>query len=89
MLVDILKVDKLLDIVFLRYFNLVGVYKSGRIGEELNGVLSNLMFYIIKIVVGKLKELSVYGNDYLIYDGIGVRDYIYVLDLVVGYVKVL
>lgn len=39
-------------------------------------------------MVGKLKELSVFGNDYLMKDGIGVCDYIYVVDLVNGYVKV-
>ncbi|MGO0807004.1 NAD-dependent epimerase/dehydratase family protein, partial [Clostridioides difficile] len=64
MLVDISKADKSLDIALLRYFNPVGAHKSGRIGEEPNGVPSNLMPYITKIAVGKLKELSVYGNDY-------------------------
>lgn len=89
MLVDISKADKSLDIALLRYFNPVGAHKSGRIGEEPNGVPSNLMPYITKIAVGKLKELSVYGNDYPTHDGTGVRDYIHVLDLVAGHVKAL
>ncbi|MGO0804000.1 GDP-mannose 4,6-dehydratase, partial [Clostridioides difficile] len=66
-----------------------GAHKSGRIGEEPNGVPSNLMPYITKIAVGKLKELSVYGNDYPTHDGTGVRDYIHVLDLAAGHVKAL
>ncbi|AVD37456.1 UDP-glucose 4-epimerase GalE [Clostridioides difficile] len=89
MLVDISKADKSLDIALLRYFNPVGAHKSGRIGEEPNGVPSNLMPYITKIAVGKLKELSVYGNDYPTHDGTGVRDYIHVLDLATGHVKAL
>ncbi|HBE9271467.1 TPA: UDP-glucose 4-epimerase GalE [Clostridioides difficile] len=88
-LVDISKADKSLDIALLRYFNPVGAHKSGRIGEEPNGVPSNLMPYITKIAVGKLKELSVYGNDYPTHDGTGVRDYIHVLDLAAGHVKAL
>ncbi|HFL2414745.1 TPA: UDP-glucose 4-epimerase GalE [Clostridioides difficile] len=89
MLVDISKADKSLDMALLRYFNPVGAHKSGRIGEEPNGVPSNLMPYITKIAVGKLKELSVYGNDYPTHDGTGVRDYIHVLDLAAGHVKAL
>lgn len=89
MLVDISKADKSLDIALLRYFNPVGAHKSGRIGEEPNGVPSNLMPYITKIAVGKLKELSVYGNDYPTHDGTGVRDYVHVLDLAAGHVKAL
>ena len=89
MLVDISKADNSLYIALLRYFNPVGAHKSGRIGEEPNGVPSNLMPYITKIAVGKLKELSVYGNDYPTHDGTGVRDYIHVLDLAAGHVKAL
>lgn len=89
MLVDISKADESLDIALLRYFNPVGAHKSGRIGEEPNGIPSNLMPYITKIAVGKLKKLSVYGNDYPTHDGTGVRDYIHVLDLAAGHVKAL
>ncbi|WP_033667443.1 GDP-mannose 4,6-dehydratase, partial [Bacillus cereus] len=39
--------------------------------------------------VGKLKELSVFGNDYPTKDGTGVRDYIHVVDLANGHVKAL
>ncbi|MFT2137963.1 GDP-mannose 4,6-dehydratase, partial [Bacillus cereus] len=49
----------------------------------------NLMPYVTQVAVGKLKELSVFGNDYPTKDGTGVRDYIHVVDLANGHVKAL
>ena len=40
-------------------------------------------------MVGKLKELPVYGNDYPTQDGTGVRDYIHVVDLARGHLAAL
>ncbi len=48
---------------------------------------NNLMPYIVRVASGKLKELSVFGNDYNTHDGTGVRDYIHVVDLANGHVK--
>ncbi len=75
------------DIAFaiLRYFNPVGAHKSGLIGESPNGIPNNLMPYITQVACGKLKELSVFGNDYDTPDGTGVRDYIHVCDLAHGH----
>ena len=89
MLRDICKADKTLDVAILRYFNPVGAHKSGRIGEEPNGIPNNLMPYITKVAIGSLKELSVFGDDYPTHDGTGVRDYIHVVDLARGHVKAL
>ena len=75
--------------ILLRYFNPVGAHKSGRIGEMPNGIPNNLMPYITQVAVGKLKELSVFGNDYPTPDGTGVRDYIHVVDLARGHVAAL
>ncbi|MEB9599793.1 GDP-mannose 4,6-dehydratase, partial [Bacillus cereus] len=61
----------------------------GRIGEDPNGIPNNLMPYVTQVAVGKLKELSVFGNDYPTKDGTGVRDYIHVVDLANGHVKAL
>lgn len=72
--------------VLLRYFNPVGAHKSGRIGEDPTGIPNNLMPYISQVAVGKLKQLSVFGNDYPTHDGTGVRDYIHVVDLAKGHV---
>lgn len=76
-------------IVSLRYFNPVGAHESGLMGEDPNGIPNNLMPYIAQVAVGKLKELSIYGNDYNTRDGTGVRDYIHIQDLADGHVKAL
>ena len=47
------------------------------------------MPYITKVATGKLKELSIFGNDYPTKDGTGVRDYIHVCDLATGHVLAL
>ncbi|MBE6630274.1 MAG: UDP-glucose 4-epimerase GalE [Ruminococcaceae bacterium] len=78
-----------MQVILLRYFNPVGAHKSGRIGEMPNGIPNNLMPYVTQVAVGKLKELSVFGNDYPTPDGTGVRDYIHVVDLARGHVAAL
>lgn len=77
------------SIALLRYFNPVGAHHSGLIGEDPNGIPNNLLPYISQVAVGKLKQLSVYGNDYPTIDGTGVRDYIHVVDLANGHLKAL
>lgn len=75
------------QVALLRYFNPVGAHPSGTIGEDPNGIPNNLMPYIAQVAIGKLAELSVFGDDYATPDGTGVRDYIHVVDLAVGHVK--
>lgn len=89
MLRDICKVDPSFDVAILRYFNPVGAHSSGLIGEEPSGIPNNLMPYITKVAIGKLEELSVFGDDYNTHDGTGVRDYIHVVDLAKGHIKAL
>lgn len=86
---DVYKADKSFNIAILRYFNPVGAHKSGLIGECPNGIPNNLMPYITQVAIGKLKQLSVFGNDYPTVDGTGVRDYIHVLDLARGHILAL
>lgn len=84
---DLYKADNDWNVTLLRYFNPIGAHKSGRIGENPNGIPNNLMPYITQVAIGKLPELSVYGDDYDTPDGTGVRDYIHVVDLAEGHVK--
>ena len=77
------------SIALLRYFNPVGAHDSGLIGEDPNGIPNNLLPYISQVAVGKLQQLSVYGDDYPTVDGTGVRDYIHVIDLANGHLKAL
>ncbi len=86
-LTDIQKADKRWNVILLRYFNPIGAHKSGRIGENPNGIPNNLMPYITQVAVGRLECLGVFGNDYNTHDGTGVRDYIHVTDLAKGHVK--
>ena len=86
---DLYASDNSWNIALLRYFNPVGAHKSGMIGEDPNGIPNNLMPYITQVAVGKLKQLSVFGDDYPTTDGTGVRDYIHVVDLAHGHVKAL
>ncbi len=86
---DLHQADDRWSVALLRYFNPVGAHPSGRIGEDPNGVPNNLMPYITQVAVGKLRELSVYGDDFETRDGTGVRDYIHVVDLAQGHLKAL
>ena len=88
-LTDVAVADPAWNVCLLRYFNPVGAHKSGQIGEDPSGIPNNLMPYISQVAVGKLQELSVFGNDYPTHDGTGVRDYIHVVDLAKGHVKAL
>lgn len=83
---DICIADPEFRTVALRYFNPIGAHKSGLIGEDPNGIPNNLLPYIGQVAIGKLRQLSVYGNDYDTPDGTGVRDYIHVTDLAKGHV---
>lgn len=84
---DLCKADSEWNVTLLRYFNPIGAHKSGRIGENPNGIPNNLMPYITQVAIGKREFLSVYGDDYDTHDGTGVRDYIHVVDLAEGHVK--
>ncbi len=86
---DIFKSDNEWAISLLRYFNPIGAHKSGRIGEDPNGIPNNLMPFITQVAIGKRPCLSVFGDNYDTPDGTGVRDYIHVVDLALGHVKAL
>jgi UDP-glucose 4-epimerase len=78
---DLQKADPAWRVALLRYFNPVGAHASGMIGEDPDGVPTNLMPYIAQVAVGRLPELPVYGGDYPTPDGTGVRDFVHVVDL--------
>jgi UDP-glucose 4-epimerase len=73
----------------LRYFNPVGAHKSGELGEFPLGIPNNIMPFISQVAAGKLNKLNVFGGDYPMYDGTGVRDYIHVVDLAKGHISAL
>ena len=86
---DVYQANPDLDITILRYFNPIGAHKSGLLGEDPNGIPNNLMPYVVRVAMGTLPVLSIFGSDYNTVDGTGVRDYIHVLDLAKGHLLAL
>jgi UDP-glucose 4-epimerase len=74
-----------LSVVALRYFNPIGAHPSGLLGEVPTGTPNNVVPYLMQVAVGRLEQLSVFGDDYGTPDGTAVRDYIHVLDVVTGH----
>ena len=73
----------------LRYFNPIGAHSSGLIGEDPNDMPNNIFPLISKVASKKLKELTVFGDDWPTEDGFAVRDYIHVMDLAEGHINAL
>ena len=67
--------------ILLRYFNPVGAHPTALIGELPVGRPQNLVPAITQTAIGKLKEVTVYGDDYPTRDGSCIRDYIHVCDI--------
>ena len=86
---DLCSADPSWGAVALRYFNPVGAHPSGLMGEAPSGVPNNLLPYICQVAVGRLKELTVHGDDYPTPDGTAIRDYIHVMDLASGHLAAL
>lgn len=66
----------------LRYFNPVGAFQDGLIGEIPRGIPNNLMPYLLGVVNKVYPFLQVFGSDYETIDGTPVRDYIHIMDLI-------
>ena len=88
-LADAAAADPALAVGVLRYFNPIGAHPSGLIGEDPRGIPNNLVPYVAQVASGRLKELSVFGDDYDTPDGTGVRDYLHVMDLAAGHLAAL
>lgn len=86
---DLYVSDTKWGISILRYFNPIGAHESGLIGEDPNGIPNNLMPFISKVAIGKLEQLTIFGDDYNTKDGTCIRDYIHVVDLAKGHIKAL
>ncbi|MGL4948935.1 MAG: UDP-glucose 4-epimerase GalE [Anaeroplasmataceae bacterium] len=81
--------DNRFNLCILRYFNPIGAHPSSLIGEDPNGIPTNLVPFITQTAIGKREYLQIFGNDYNTKDGTGVRDYVHVVDLAVGHVLAL
>lgn len=86
---ELARAEKGWHVALLRYFNPVGAHESGRIGEDPRGIPNNLMPFVMQTAVGRREKVNVWGDDYPTPDGTGVRDYIHVVDLVLGHLAAL
>jgi len=74
--------DKAYDFrsVSLRYFNAAGADPLARIGE-CHDPETHLIPLVLKVALGKISEIKIFGTDYPTKDGTCIRDYIHVVDL--------
>ncbi len=72
--------------VSLRYFNAAGA--SGPAGED-HRPETHLIPNAIKVALGKMDHLSLYGDDYPTPDGTAIRDYVHVEDIAQAHVQAL
>lgn len=64
--------------VFLRYFNAAGA--TGKYGED-HDPETHLIPNVLKVAMGQLESVPVFGDDYDTPDGTCIRDYIHIVDL--------
>lgn len=67
--------------ILLRYFNPIGAHPSAMIGEIPIDKPNNLVPYITQTAIGKMQQMTVFGDDYETRDGSCIRDYIHVCDI--------
>ncbi|NLO88836.1 MAG: UDP-glucose 4-epimerase GalE [Clostridia bacterium] len=77
-----------LNYVSLRYFNVAGADRKGRIGEGKENA-THLITLATRTAAGKRPYLSVFGTDYPTPDGTCIRDYIHVDDLAEAHILAL
>ncbi|MEX0733348.1 MAG: UDP-glucose 4-epimerase GalE [Steroidobacteraceae bacterium] len=74
--------------VALRYFNVAGAEPGGRIGQ-CTPEATHLIKVACEHVVGRRKQIAIFGTDYQTPDGTCIRDYIHVEDLAAAHLKAL
>jgi UDP-glucose 4-epimerase len=72
--------------VAFRYFNAAGA--SEKFGED-HTPETHLIPNVLKVVLGQLPHVDVYGTDYPTPDGTCIRDYIHVIDLATAHILAL
>ena len=66
--------------VCFRYFNAAGADPDGELGES-HDPETHLIPLVLRVALGRMREISIFGDDYETPDGTCVRDYIHVWDL--------
>lgn len=71
--------------VSLRYFNVAGARKDGRIGED-HETETHLIPLVLQVALGQRDCITIFGEDYPTKDGTCIRDYIHVEDLIEAHI---
>ncbi|MCS7233883.1 MAG: UDP-glucose 4-epimerase GalE [Synergistetes bacterium] len=77
-----------LKYVSLRYFNAAGADPEGELGEW-HERETRLIPITLKVALGKVEHLEIFGDDYNTPDGTCIRDYIHVSDLAKAHILAL
>jgi UDP-glucose 4-epimerase len=88
-LADLAVADPEWTVIALRYFNPIGCDDSGRLGEDPRVAPTNLMPVLLKVMLGEMEQLQVFGTDWDTRDGTAIRDFIHVSDLARGHLAAL
>jgi UDP-glucose 4-epimerase len=72
----------------LRYFNVAGCAADGTIGED-HDPETHIIPVLLNAALGKVPEVTIFGQDYPTPDGTCIRDYIHVEDLVDAHIAVM
>jgi UDP-glucose 4-epimerase len=75
-----------LNAISLRYFNAAGA--TSVCGEH-HEPETHLIPNVLKVALGKVKQVPVFGNDYDTADGTCIRDYVHVIDIADAHLKAL
>ncbi len=87
MIKDLILSGDLSSGICLRYFNPIGSYKNGLLGEDPRTASDNLIPQILQKISNDSKILNVYGENLDTLDGSAVRDFIHISDLIDGHIS--
>jgi UDP-glucose 4-epimerase len=71
--------------VSLRYFNVAGARRDGKIGED-HMTETHLIPLVLQVALEQREYITVFGEDYNTKDGTCIRDYIHVEDLIEAHI---
>lgn len=75
--------------ISLRYFNVAGQHESGLLHEYRSSKSRSLFSEIEEVLIGRARQLPIFGDDWSTPDGTCIRDYLHVKDLVKGHIDAL
>lgn len=87
-LMDAARAEKSFSYGILRYFNVAGASRDGKLGQNFPEA-THLIKRAAQVVIGQWPYLEIFGTDYETPDGTGVRDYIHVEDLASAHLSAL